>query len=84
MGGVNTCKHHQYHAPNKTKPIEYQSRLWALVGGVDIPLQLLQAVKGLLRFRRPLEGGILAREIEQRSSQVQKSRDEPSVEIGEA
>ena len=38
MGGVNTCKHHQYHAPNKTKPIEYQSRLWALVGGVDIPL----------------------------------------------
>ena len=41
MEGVNTCKHHQYHAPNKTKPIEYQSRLWALVGGVDIPLHLL-------------------------------------------
>ncbi|KAI5822311.1 hypothetical protein K523DRAFT_409635, partial [Schizophyllum commune Tattone D] len=45
---------------------------------------LLQAVKGLLRFRRPLERGILAREIEQRSSQVRKSLDEPSIEIGEA
>ena len=43
-GGVNTCKCHQYHAPNKTKPIEYQSRLWALVGGVDIPLQILSRV----------------------------------------
>ena len=43
MGGVNTCKHHQYHAPNKTKPIEYQSRLWALVGGVDIPLQYMSS-----------------------------------------
>lgn len=38
-GGRQHMQMPSVHRPNKTKPVEPTSRLWAHVGGVDIPLQ---------------------------------------------
>ena len=52
-GGRQHMQMSSVHRPNKTKPVEPTSRLWAHVGGVDIPLQACPSLDagGSLRMK---------------------------------